>query len=72
MTTTQFTKPKFNFDEIVEVIVQQYNDVPVGSRGYIVGLDEDPQIINGYGFFLFDLDEVWEFDESDLESTHEW
>lgn len=63
-------KSKFAFDEIVKIINSKYDDVSIlNSTGYIAGMAMGENHKWEYGVFLFEVEEVWRFDESELEST---
>ena len=63
-------KSKFVFDEIVEIINSQHDDATIlNAMGYIAGMALNDEGSWAYGVFLFELEEVWHFDEEDLRST---
>lgn len=61
--------PKYSFDQIVKVISSKYKDQQcLNATGYIAGMALDDDNLWTYGVYLFDIEEVWSFDEKDLES----
>lgn len=60
---------KYNYYEVVEVISEKpENAEAVGLKGAILGMAEEEGIWS-YSVYLFDKNESWSFNESDLEST---
>lgn len=73
MTNLNQSKPKFSFDEIVEVINEKYDHIFISNkRGYIAGMAIDDNNQWGYGVCLFETGEVWSFDEDDLKTTSQF
>jgi hypothetical protein len=71
MTKNQ-QQPKYSFDEIVKIVNSKYNDDTIlNTTGYVAGMVYDDGFWR-YGVFLFDVEEVWRFDEEDLKSTGEF
>jgi hypothetical protein len=73
MTKINQHKPKYSFDEIVQIINSKHDDANVlNQKGYIGGMVIDDDGVWNYGVFLFEYEEVWRFDEEDLKSTGEF
>ena len=69
-TESQKPKPKFVFREIVRIINSKHEETFVlNLEGRISGMAVDDEGFWTYGVFIFDINEVWGFDEEDLEST---
>lgn len=70
MTKINQQNPKYSFDEIVQIINSKHDDVTVlNMTGYIAGMAINDDGVWTYGVYLFELEEVWRFDEKDLSST---
>lgn len=69
MNKSNEIKPKYSFDEIVKIINSKYQyQQGLNSTGYIAGMALDDDNVWTYGVYLFDFEEVWGFDEEDLQS----
>jgi hypothetical protein len=69
MNKSNEKKPKYTFDEIVKVINSKYQyQQGLNATGYIAGMALDDDNVWTYGVYLFDFEEVWGFDEEDLQS----
>jgi hypothetical protein len=63
-------KSKFIFDEIVVIKTKDSNTLHLNNqKGYISGKSCNEKGEWNYGVFIFDLEEVWCFDEHELEKT---
>lgn len=63
-------RPKrFDFHEIVLV---NYTELPPSSRGCVLGLSEDEEGVYGYAVWVYAEEEVWMFEEEDIQSTGEF
>lgn len=57
----------FEYYEIVAVIACPSNPDLIGKEGYIAGKSyEDGGPVEGYGVFIFDIEEVYSFDETEI------
>lgn len=59
----------FEYYEIVKVIACAGDPELIGAEGYVAGKSyEDGGPIEGYGIFLFDAEEVYSFDATEIVS----
>jgi hypothetical protein len=61
-------EPKFQYYEIVRVTKSKYPE-HVGKLGAVLSRPEDDQKQRDYAICFYDFEEVWIFDEDELEST---
>jgi len=59
----------FDYYEIVRITSCPSNPDIIGRDGYVAGKSyEEGGPVEGYGVFLFDIEEVYSFDESEMVS----
>ena len=59
----------FDYYEIVRITSCPGNPEMIGKNGYVAGKSyEDGGPVEGYGVFIFDVEEVYSFDSSEIVS----
>lgn len=62
-------KPRPKRFDHYEIVLVNHPELAPNSRGCVLGLSEDEKGVYGYAIWVDDEEEVWMFDEENLQST---